>query len=83
METPSDWLPHRRQSVCGGRATHVVWHSLQISQEKMVGSLLYCRPFTVFVRPTIVDTCHRQQPMGLVSQMAGHARACVYTEVIP
>ena len=37
-----------------------MWHSLQISQAKMVGSLLYWRPFTVLVRPTMVDTFVQQ-----------------------
>ena len=60
--------------MCG--AAHVVWHSLQISQEKMVGSLLYCRPFTVLVRPTMVDTCRRRELLTKLLSSDGRSSGC-------
>ena len=61
--------------MTGAGRAHVVWHSLQISQAKMVGSLLYCRPFTVLVRPTMVDTCDRQSSsvQGCSASCHGHS----------
>ncbi len=60
---------------------HEVWHSLQICQEKMVGSLLYCRPFTVFVRPTIVETCRRAHPHELVYKLTHYMAAYVAIDI--